>query len=566
MDSSEDDSPREAPSCSSGRDDEYNLEGFHDMLAEATTSDAVSDSETDQPVFWETLSADDVYKAMAAEVDALEKVVKLPKEDLIVLLAKYSWNMDTFREHWFGHFEENMDAVRSQEGTRVLNTCGICYEDFDPSSNSLIDCGCIHGFCKECWQGYLLSKVEDASARIGIVCPDPGCKRMVKSQVISRVLGPQQREQMERKLKLASIDIFLKRMPHICVCPGVDCSRYVMVHNHKRGVPVRDVGCSWCQNDFCFDCLEEGHRPASCKLVQMWNKKNTAERDNMEWIIQHTKPCPSCSRPIEKNKGCMHMHCTQCGFDFCWLCLVDWKKHNEATGGFFSCNMFEDRENQRQSEGPKRKKPRGAEGVRGVHPYTLFFARWSEHDKAAKILKNSKEDWEVSGKVKFSTARKIPVVELGFVSEAWDVATRCRRVLKWMLAAAFFAFVDDDQDGNEVDMLIGTGVTSEKRAEYKEFFDFSHQEAEKVLERLSHMLETELYYYLPNKKTQLKRKKGNKRKPEDETLTLKATTVDKDFGTFRDELVRLSCCTDAAFEKMTKFLENGLDKSIQSCC
>ena len=33
-----------------------------------------------------------------------------------------------------------------------------------------------------------------------------------------------------------------------------------------------------------------------------------AEAD-AQWIINNTKPCPSCSSPIQKNEGCNHMTC-----------------------------------------------------------------------------------------------------------------------------------------------------------------------------------------------------------------------------------------------------------------
>lgn len=33
-----------------------------------------------------------------------------------------------------------------------------------------------------------------------------------------------------------------------------------------------------------------------------------AEAD-AQWIINNTKPCPSCNSPIQKNEGCNHMTC-----------------------------------------------------------------------------------------------------------------------------------------------------------------------------------------------------------------------------------------------------------------
>jgi hypothetical protein len=72
------------------------------------------------------------------------------------------------------------------------------------------------------------------------------------------------------------------------------------------------------------------------------------------------------------------------------------------------------------------------------------------------------------------------------------------------------------------------------------------------LERLSHKVETELMDFIPEKSRLKKRKSGD-----DEG-------AEKDFEAFRNEVIGLSSVTKGAFEKMTKFLERGLDKSIQA--
>ncbi|CAF4070093.1 unnamed protein product [Adineta steineri] len=43
----------------------------------------------------------------------------------------------------------------------------------------------------------------------------------------------------------------------------------------------------------------------------------TAER--ME--VLNTQPCPNCHVKIEKNGGCLHMHCSRCGYSFIWSAL-----------------------------------------------------------------------------------------------------------------------------------------------------------------------------------------------------------------------------------------------------
>jgi hypothetical protein len=75
-----------------------------------------------------------------------------------------------------------------------------------------------------------------------------------------------------------------------------------------------------------------------CETVGRWILKNSAESENLNWILAHTKQCPKCKRPIEKNQGCMHMTCSQCRFEFCWLCQGAWAEHGERTGGFYACN------------------------------------------------------------------------------------------------------------------------------------------------------------------------------------------------------------------------------------
>ena len=42
------------------------------------------------------------------------------------------------------------------------------------------------------------------------------------------------------------------------------------------------------------------------------------------FIKESTKMCPSCKSNIEKNGGCNHITC-RCKFEFCYICLVNWK-------------------------------------------------------------------------------------------------------------------------------------------------------------------------------------------------------------------------------------------------
>lgn len=62
-------------------------------------------------------------------------------------------------------------------------------------------------------------------------------------------------------------------------------------------------------------------------LIKWHERLGATEEDSQLWIKENTKPCPNCNKNIEKNQGCMHMTCSQCRHEFCWLCMGNWLNH-----------------------------------------------------------------------------------------------------------------------------------------------------------------------------------------------------------------------------------------------
>ncbi|OHT08828.1 hypothetical protein TRFO_22590 [Tritrichomonas foetus] len=68
--------------------------------------------------------------------------------------------------------------------------------------------------------------------------------------------------------------------------------------------------------------------------LREWSKREHTTEELLDHI---TRKCPKCGRRIEKDGGCNFMQCSQCSFQFCWVCGSDWSTH----GDHFICNKFD---------------------------------------------------------------------------------------------------------------------------------------------------------------------------------------------------------------------------------
>lgn len=505
---------------------------------EEASSCLVSDSqyvETDfkevseDKIRWETLSSEDVYRKMLVLTSEVSSLVGARQDDLMGMLIAYKWDTERFQEEWFSEPER----VRSRLGLGEVAKdaedaeaqCQICFDRFETEKGKL-GCGCGHCMCKECWKQYVHTKVEDGASCWDIRCPVYKCGRRAPAALLEATLSRKDAARM----KQVAIENFVEKSSDIVWCPGVDCGKAVRILG-GYGQPT-DVLCAWCQSEFCFSCMEEGHRPVDCQVVKFWKAKNDKESLNMEWLVVNTKGCPGCNRPIQKNQGCMHMTCSQCKHEFCWMCLADWKKHSSATGGFYACNRA-----------PTKSIGDSMERISSLRLHLHFWERWAEHDKALGIVRDSIKLWESDEIEQFSKILQIPAPNIGFVTEAWKEIERCQKFLKWAYVAAYFSF-DDGVDTKY--RFIKSDLDQDSMAHVRKFFDFTLNDAEVALERLSHKVEVELSTF---------------KRPESESI--EESERISSWNEFRQDLIGLTDVTRNQFLKLVRVLEHGLDTSIE---
>jgi hypothetical protein len=58
-----------------------------------------------------------------------------------------------------------------------------------------------------------------------------------------------------------------------------------------------------------------------CEQFQMQSRRKDISEEKVEEMRQNNLAyCPNCPALIQKEAGCDHMDCSQCGTAFCWVC------------------------------------------------------------------------------------------------------------------------------------------------------------------------------------------------------------------------------------------------------
>lgn len=215
-------------------------------------------------------------------------------------------------------------------------TCESCYEDYEDESEWVCIQTCGHWCCKDCYTYHLQSNLKKGRECVETFCPTGGeCRLLVPEYVWSDLLKG---AELNKYRDLSVEHYIMQQKDNYKFCPGTDCPAIVK----KLTVDdLWDFKCNKCNGLFCFECSKQAHQPIDCDLLQQWmDRMGNEDEDSQMWIKLNTKPCPKCKTIIEKNQGCMHMTCRQCKHDFCWLCMGDYRKHQQETGTYL-CSSYE---------------------------------------------------------------------------------------------------------------------------------------------------------------------------------------------------------------------------------
>lgn len=269
---------------------------------------------------------------------------------------------------------------------QFTSACPICFEEYD--IKDLHDlCGCGHKCCINCWKDVCNDQVHKSFRRLH--CFE--CDQLIPQDIINEynfvpneisysyyrgVYNYYNHNIIEcPKCKIHYIFI---NQEHTC-CPNCFyelCPKCGLLAHHRLNKTCREFEMFMKTNEYIqysqkllmiqlkkqheheWESIKEhsntDHRKRFLmevrqgailreeRIKERERQKRLLEqaKENEKWIQNNTKECPNCHAHIEKNRGCNHMTCSHCKYEFCWICGV--KYFNGHFNRYSKCKQFDD--------------------------------------------------------------------------------------------------------------------------------------------------------------------------------------------------------------------------------
>lgn len=297
------------------------------------------------------------------------------------------------------------------------DVCSICLDSFRDDRGESLSCG--HKFCDICWSSHLEVQVSQGNT-LAIECMAQGCRLLVPEEFS---LNRLKRASFREKYMQFAFTDYVKSHPNLRFCPGVNCNAVI---RSSDKTPKR-VTCRYCGTVFCFKCGGEYHAPTDCETIKRWLTKCADDSETANYISAHTKDCPKCHICIEKNGGCNHMQCYSCKYDFCWMCLGDWKSHGSE---YYECSRYK--------ENPAiASESAHAQAREALKKYLFYYERWENHSRSLRLEEQTLERIKNRNHEKVM-ANKGTWIDWQYLLDAAFLLAKCRYTLQYTYPYAYY--------------------------------------------------------------------------------------------------------------------------------
>ena len=207
-------------------------------------------------------------------------------------------------------------------------------------------------------------------------------------------------------------------------------------------------------------------------MIQQWVRRIQDGTETSSWLRANTKPCPKCSKPVEKNGGCNLVLC-HCGQAFCWLCgQATGRAHDWHNIHGHSCGAYKEEAESRVNE-----------GQRNLNRYLHYLTRYEAHLASLEMEERARSDLErkIDSMVEVDTSvGSYSLSNYSWVIEALNQLFLARRVMAYSYVFAFYVFGDEFKS----EFSPETAITN------KELFEDKQGQLEGEVERLANVIES----------------------------------------------------------------------------
>mgnify|MGYP002632019397 CR=1 FL=1 len=184
---------------------------------------------------------------------------------------------------------------------------------------------CQHSFCKECFEEYFRSLIEEQNKHHLLACPQFGCKTKpeheeVKAIINTRTFCKYEKFQTNHKVAIDKDLLF---------CSTPDCGTILNVKDSKK----KKLYCSGCKKSTCSNCKQEHHGNNDCSKTEQNMYDGWAKGLGIH-------KCPNCGCQVQKDGGCPHMDCGVCTYSWCWSCGFKSKSWFHSLSLEIPCGLF----------------------------------------------------------------------------------------------------------------------------------------------------------------------------------------------------------------------------------
>lgn len=209
--------------------------------------------------------------------------------------------------------------------------CGVCGRTSVRRNPKLSQCTHIPETCASCYAEWITTQLRNHGWG-SVKCPGSSCRVMLSYHHIRRLATPD----TFRKYDSWCARKTLSENPAFRWCLSSTCGSGQI---HDSGEEGNIFTCAACSYKVCTIHNVKWHEGQTCEEFDNLSRVERArEIASVQEITSSSTKCPGpgCAYNIEKVEGCDHMTCSQCRYEFCWICLADYalirKKGNSGHG------------------------------------------------------------------------------------------------------------------------------------------------------------------------------------------------------------------------------------------